>query len=474
MGRNLTVRLHGQKIQTVLQSKFNRLDANGFVYAGGVPQHTRSILQGYKPSSNLKGCLRDLSFDGIKVLVDSTKQNINYKEFGSPGNICRQASVSTLSFESPKAYLYIPSVGKDLFNVHMTFRTYFANAVLAFKGILNARYVSVLLRKGHLNLKVQVSSVTLQLNQGKNLNDGEWHDVFIVVTKTEMRIQLDQMSELKQENRFEKTVEHFSENLYIGYHPHSTSPSFIGCVNNLRVDNRVVQLNKIQRSFMFGNFNKHCKISSHCFPSPCLHGGKCNEVRPGGFSCNCQGTFHLGPVCEKPIYLRTCLEYRNIGVLENAYCKVDPDSEGPATPLQVFCNMTNQDQVITVINHNKVGSQLVSSADYVVFNAYLHTMNYQGDLEGIKALIAQSQRCRQFVSFRCFEAKLTQSPVDEVQIGWLGRSTELITDHWPGAPAGTGKCACGMNRTCADPKLSCNCDIGDKKWREDKGEAEKL
>ena len=52
---------------------------------------------------------------------------------------------------------------------------------------------------------------------------------------------------------------------------------------------------------------------------------------------------------------------------------------------------------------------------------------------------------------------------------WGGAGAKTVTDHWPGAPAGSNKCACGVNGTCADPKLPCNCDIGDKTWREDKG-----
>ena len=61
-----------------------------------------------------------------------------------------------------------------------------------------------------------------------------------------------------------------------------------------------------------------------------------------------------------------------------------------------------------------------------------------------------------------------QSPVGPV--GWLGGGrSELVTDHWPGASASSRMCVCGMNRTSADSRVSCNCDIGDKTWREDEG-----
>lgn len=475
VGKLLNVSVHGQTFHAVLQSKYARFDVDGFVYAGGVPQRTLHILQEYKPSSNLKGCLRDVFFDRVQVLVGPAHPDINYREYGSPEHICRHVKFTTLSFQYPEAYLYMPSIGKDLFSVQMWFRTYFANGILAFKGVLNVRYVSVSLIEGKVVLKVQVSrdSPVIQFGQGKSLNDGKWHYLSVVVSKTGMKLKLDQLPELPHENPSLKQVELFSENLYIGYYPNS--PNFIGCIHGLYVDDRVVQLNGISWAFMFGKLSSsnRCNISSNCFPNPCQHCGKCNEVRSGGFSCNCQSTFHRGPLCERPIYLRTCQEYKNLGLADDAYCKVDPDAEGPIGPLKVLCNVSaDQKQAVTLINHNKVGPQLVSSgADYVNPSVYIHRIQYPADLDEIKALIARSDRCRQFVSFKCFGSKLLQSPMGPVQVLWQTGGMGLVTDHWPGAPAGSRKCACGVNGTCADPRLSCNCDIGDQTWREDKGKA---
>ena len=146
IGRDLTVSYQGQTKYAVLQSKFTRLDANGFVYTGGVPQQTRSILKGYNPSSNFKGCLRGVFFDKIQVLMDPTKGNTYYRVFGSPENNCQQIRFETLSFHNPKAYLYLPSTGKDLFDVHIRFRTYFANATLAYKGNLNLQFFMLAFR----------------------------------------------------------------------------------------------------------------------------------------------------------------------------------------------------------------------------------------------------------------------------------------------------------------------------------------
>jgi len=41
--------------------------------------------------------------------------------------------------------------------------------------------------------------------------------------------------------------------------------------------------------------------------------------------------------------------------------------------------------------------------------------------------------------------------------------------YWGGATPGSGKCACGMTNSCANPGVGCNCDKNDYVWREDSG-----
>ena len=49
----------------------------------------------------------------------------------------------------------------------------------------------------------------------------------------------------------------------------------------------------------------------------------------------------------------------------------------------------------------------------------------------------------------------------------MSRDDDKMT-YWGGASE-DGKCACGINKTCADPNYGCNCDKNDKVWREDSG-----
>ena len=50
----------------------------------------------------------------------------------------------------------------------------------------------------------------------------------------------------------------------------------------------------------------------------------------------------------------------------------------------------------------------------------------------------------------------------------MSRDSEKMT-YWGGASPGSGKCACGMTNSCADPNTVCNCDKNDLEWRGDSG-----
>ena len=50
----------------------------------------------------------------------------------------------------------------------------------------------------------------------------------------------------------------------------------------------------------------------------------------------------------------------------------------------------------------------------------------------------------------------------------MSRDSTKMT-YWGGASPGSGKCACGMNNTCANPNEGCNCDKNDNVRRKDSG-----
>ena len=51
----------------------------------------------------------------------------------------------------------------------------------------------------------------------------------------------------------------------------------------------------------------------------------------------------------------------------------------------------------------------------------------------------------------------------------VGSRDSTKMTYWGGASPGSGKCACGMNNSCANPSDGCNCDADRHVLREDSG-----
>ena len=144
---------------------------------------------------------------------------------------------------------------------------------------------------------------------------------------------------------------------------------------------------------------------------------------------------------------------------------IDPDGDGGLPPFNVTCNMTEKDGVgVTVISHDSENRTLVDGCNPP--GCYSRDINYTGaSLSQLASLTRVSSHCEQFIKYECYHSRIFRN---KLIAWWLSRDSTKITS-WGGAPPNSGKCACGMNNTCADPKYDCNCDKNDKEWREDSG-----
>ena len=133
----------------------------------------------------------------------------------------------------------------------------------------------------------------------------------------------------------------------------------------------------------------------------------------------------------------------------------------------VTCDMKDKDGVgVTVISHDSESRTLVK--DYEGPGSYSRDISYTGaGLSQLASLTNVSSHCEQFIKYECKGSALNKN---EKKLGWwVSRSSSEML-YWGGATPGSGKCACGMNNTCAGYKnYVCNCDKNDDKWREDSG-----
>ena len=130
--------------------------------------------------------------------------------------------------------------------------------------------------------------------------------------------------------------------------------------------------------------------------------------------------------------------------------------------VQVFCDMTLKNGVgVTVIGHDSESKTLVKG--YNGKGSYRQTIKYVIPMEQIVAIIKQSKNCEQFIKYECYHSRLLKT-----SFGWWVSRQGSKMNYWGGAGVDRGKCACGMNNSCAGG-YKCNCDTNDHTWREDSG-----
>ena len=141
---------------------------------------------------------------------------------------------------------------------------------------------------------------------------------------------------------------------------------------------------------------------------------------------------------------------------------IDPDGTGSNAPFKVYCDMTGMNGVgVTLVGHDSENRTLVRGFEEA--GSYKRVVSYNGaSLSQLRQLIDVSTHCAQFIKYECHAAMLFSEG------WWVSRMGKKKT-YWGGATSESGKCACGVNKTCADPSRGCNCDKNDYFWREDSG-----
>ena len=119
---------------------------------------------------------------------------------------------------------------------------------------------------------------------------------------------------------------------------------------------------------------------------------------------------------------------------------------------------------VTVISHDSENRTHVKGFENP--GTYSRVINYNGaSLSQLANLTRISSHCEQFIKYECYNSKMFR---DRRYAWWVSCDSTKMT-YWGGASPGGGKCACGMNNTCAHSKHACNCDKNDNVWREDSG-----
>ena len=165
---------------------------------------------------------------------------------------------------------------------------------------------------------------------------------------------------------------------------------------------------------------------------------------------------------------KSCSDLKRLDpTAQNGTYKIDPDGDGGLPPLvDVTCDMSDKNGVgVTVISHDSESRILVNGCSPK--GCYSRDIHYTGaSLSQLASLTRVSSHCEQFIKYECYTSVMFTR--FGVYAWWVSRDSGKMT-YWGGASPGSGKCACGITNSCADPRYGCNCDKNDNVWREDSG-----
>uniref|UniRef100_A0A668T6J8 Contactin associated protein like 3 n=1 Tax=Oreochromis aureus TaxID=47969 RepID=A0A668T6J8_OREAU len=411
------------------------------------------------------GCLENPVYNGLN-LVDLAKQK---DQRGNVTFSCSEPVFVAMTFTGPQSFLRLPrridqsSLG---ISVGLQFRTWNKAGLLLTFELPN--------REGRVWLYLSKARTHLQIHKSA-LNDGQWHSVDLISAGGRLTITVDgdEGASAHASPSFLITT---GGHIFFGGCPAEENSqeclnpfkAFQGCVRLLTVDNRPLDLIKVQQR-LIGNYSHlqidMCGIIDRCSPSHCEHGGSCSQSW-STFHCNCSGTGYSGATCHSSIYEQSCEAYKHKGNI-SGYYYIDVDSSGPIKPQLLYCNMT-EDNTWMVIHHNNTDLTRVQPSPEV--NQHVVHFEYASDEEQLTAIISLSEHCEQEVAYHCRKSRLLTSPEGSPLSWWVGGpGVGQMHTHWGGAPPGSQQCACSLQDNCVDSRYHCNCDADSNEWTNDSG-----
>uniref|UniRef100_A0A3Q4H022 Contactin associated protein like 3 n=1 Tax=Neolamprologus brichardi TaxID=32507 RepID=A0A3Q4H022_NEOBR len=400
----------------------------------------------------------------------------------SQGNVtfsCSEPVFVAMTFTGPQSFLRLPRIDQSSLgiSVGLQFRTWNkAGLLLTFELPNREGRVWLYLSKARTHLQIHKSGrAPLELNAGSALNDGQWHSVDLISGGGRLTITVDgdEGASAHASPSFLITT---GGHIFFGGCPAEENSqeclnpfkAFHGCMRLLTVDNRPLDLIKVQQR-LIGNYSHlqidMCGIIDRCSPSHCEHGGSCSQSW-STFHCNCTGTGYSGATCHSSIYEQSCEAYKHKGNI-SGYYYIDVDSSGPIKPQLLYCNMT-EDNTWMVIHHNNTDLTRVQPSPEV--NTYEVHFEYASDEEQLAAIISLSEHCEQEIAYHCRKSRLLTSSEGSPLSWWVGGpGVGQMHTHWGGAPPGSQQCACSLQNNCVDSRYHCNCDADSNEWTNDSG-----
>ena len=190
---------------------------------------------------------------------------------------------------------------------------------------------------------------------------------------------------------------------------------------------------------------------------------------------------------------KTCQDLANLGLTQSGTYQVDPDGpDSVAEPIMVTCDFTTN---TTEIIHDKNTEIKIEKCIDGENGCHQTFLNYDAPMDQIRALVAASETCEQSIRFDCFLAPLMTfgfglNGSDHMGFwrDWNGTQRTFFHGNLNGTQPHMCQCGkyksnqyffpilhfvsvfnSGVNQTCVEPSLLCNCDAKLPDWQFDEG-----
>ena len=471
----LTLYVDVQKYFIAVPGFYSRRFAHQIFYLGGVDESRIHTSLGKRQLVSYEGCLDNnhVKINGTKLIDLAWKGNATVS--GTNARLISGCSITPggyrpVTFPTPESFIKIVAPQKSTAMYSFRFRTYYRDGILLFQRITEeySANIFISLESGMVKIEVKFmgESSSPPLYGGSGLDDGMWHSVAVNISIQRVLLDVDQKHYSSTETSQGRFIS--SSEVFVGA-SEKNRLGFVGCMRDLTIQGQGVNFTTVYRSHVL---LAQCSLTDHCLPNPCENNGRCSQSWKAT-SCDCIGTDFKGPKCETPaFFMQSCADWWAAGKRANSYYKINP--QHPERSFTVYCNMTDVKGPSTMILHTQDRIKVIAAQKKVDSTSYQHGIIYENSNEqNIKDLITSSTHCRQYLSYRCYNSVLFDSPKTfNLDSGrgarWVSRDGKL-QDYWSGAFPGSMKCACGVNRTCDERNKVCNCDTVDNKWHSDGG-----
>ncbi|KAJ8683559.1 hypothetical protein QAD02_019351 [Eretmocerus hayati] len=433
------------------------------IYIGGGPELQKK--EGLVSNNNFAGSLKYVFYNDKSILYELKRGNpmVHYIGVLAPEYYEDDVDVIPITFPFADSHIWWPLQNPDRLKLNFDFKSSKSVAVVASGDVRS--------ENGPGYWELRVNDNELRFHLVPDLNDNvtmsvavnfpynmSWHAVELNYTKEELSILLDYRN--KQSKLFQMNLE-LGDRVIIG--SGKGNIGLVGCMREIMVnDQRIEPRYIINTERVVGEVAlDNCQFVDPCKrPNTCEHGGKCS-VKEGGIICDCADTGYIGKNCHFAQYKKTCEELALLGYTKDEVYKIDIDGNGKFPPALVKCEFQSiEDATKTIVEHNlpsQVDVRSITESDFSFSITYI-----QFTAEMLQELISHSLYCSQYVKYDCYKA-----PLELHSATWFSSSKGTTIDYI--GNVNRGLCPCGVNRTCVNANLSCNCDVPAGKWLSDEG-----